>query len=402
MRSRSPLPFPFSSLRTRPPTWALACVSAVLLGGCSSLLTRSTQEAPAPVVDRSPPPEPVAAAPAPNALPLLQPAPLPLPVNLPDNSYAGHPQSQPLAVELAREMALSPEWIVSVLAQAQRVESVRKLIMPASNPGGKNWQAYRARFIEPIRLKAGAQFWQQHADTLARAESRYGVPRDIIAGVIGVETIYGRYTGQFRVLDVLTTLTLDFPAGRSDRSGFFRKELAHFLRLCAEQGSDPTTVMGSFAGAIGLPQFMPSSIRHHAVDFDGDGHIDLLNSQADAIGSVAHYLAAHGWQSGMPTHYTVAPPQDATARETLLGPDIKPTFTVQEMRTLGAELDPAGQQHTGKLALVMLHNGGAAPTYVAGTDNFYAITRYNQSSYYALAVIELGRTLSLNVKSGKD
>jgi membrane-bound lytic murein transglycosylase B len=395
-----------------PTVMRLSCLALaglmLTLSGCSSLVRRSSADAPAPVVERSVPMPSQPAASAVNRsaadvapegpTPIRLPA-YPLPVNPEPGSYALHPRSQALALKLAREQGLDPEWTVSVLSQARFIEQVQRLNMPASNPGSKNWQAYRARFIEPIRLKAGAQFVKEHEATLQKAEARWGVPVDIIAGVIGVETIYGRYTGNMRVLDVLTTLSLDFPTGRSDRSPFFQNELGQFLRLCAEQHFDPMTVQGSFAGAIGLPQFMPSSIRAYAVDFDGDGVIDLRNSPADAIGSVANYLARHGWQRGMPTHYLVAPPTDLDQRQTLLGPDIKPTFSSDEMARLGAVLDEPGKRHTGKLALVLLHNGANEPTYLAGTDNFYTITRYNQSSYYALAVIELGRVLSLNTKN---
>jgi membrane-bound lytic murein transglycosylase B len=336
------------------------------------------------------------------ALSWLSPPSLSLPVNPGAGSYALHPQAQKLAEQLALKYQFDPVWAVSVLAQAQFNESVTRLIMPASNPGAKNWAAYRARFIEPIRLKAGVQFWRKNEALLQRAEDTYGVPMEIIAGVIGIETTYGRNTGSFRVIDVLTTLSLDFPKGRSDRSAFFQDELGQFLRLCAEQQTDPLSVLGSFAGAIGLPQFMPSSIRKLAVDFDGDGKIDLRRSDADAIGSVAHYLAQSGWRKGVPTHYIVLPPGDSAARNTLLAPDIKPTFTAQEFKDLGARLDASGQKHLGPLALVQLQNGGAEPTYVAGTENFYAVTRYNQSSYYALAVVEMGRTLGLAIKSDRD
>ncbi|WP_245503515.1 lytic murein transglycosylase B [Aquabacterium lacunae] len=401
-----------SSPHDTPTLMRLSCLGlaalVLTLGGCTSLIRRSSADAPAPVVERSVPMPPQSAASAatrstadstPQGPALIRLPAYPLPVNPEPGSYALHPRSQALALKLAREQGLDPEWTVSVLSQARFIEQVQKLNMPASNPGSKNWQAYRARFIEPIRLRAGAQFVKEHEATLQKAEARWGVPVDIIAGVIGVETIYGRYTGNMRVLDVLTTLSLDFPTGRSDRSPFFQNELGQFLRLCAEQHFDPMTVQGSFAGAIGLPQFMPSSIRAYAVDFDGDGVIDLRNSPADAIGSVANYLARHGWQRGMPTHYLVAPPTDLDQRQTLLGPDIKPTFSSEEMARLGAVLDEPGKRHSGKLALVLLHNGANEPTYLAGTDNFYSITRYNQSSYYALAVIELGRVLSLNAKA---
>jgi membrane-bound lytic murein transglycosylase B len=157
---------------------------------------------------------------------------------------------------------------------------------------------------------------------------------------------------------------------------------------------DPTTVLGSYAGAMGLPQFMPSSVRNFAVDFDGDGRIDLQRSPVDAIGSVARYLAEHGWQKNMPAYYEVKPPADKEALAKLLAPDIVPSFSVSEMQGLGATLPDAAQTHTGLLALVKLENGDGAPTYILGTDNFFAVTRYNQSSYYALAVIQLGQAVS--------
>ena len=276
------------------------------------------------------------------------------------------------------------------LADARKLALVQRLVMPPPAGTAKNWAAYRARFVEPQRIMAGARFWQDHADWLQRAEDRFGVPAEIVVGIVGVETFYGRITGNFRVLDVLTTLAFDFPSGRSDRSPFFRGELEEFLVLCRREGLDPTVPKGSFAGAMGLPQFMPGSINRFALDFDEDGRIDLNGSAADVIGSVASYLAAHGWQRGMATTYTVAPPVDTTARATLLQPDILPSFSAEQMLALGAELDDAGRAHAGALALVELQNGAAAPSFVAGTQNFYAVTRYNWSSYYAMAVITLG------------
>jgi lytic murein transglycosylase B len=221
----------------------------------------------------------------------------------------------------------------------------------------------------------------------------HGVPAEIVVAIVGVETYYGRITGGFRVLDALATLAFDFPTGRSDRSAYFRGELAHFFVLCEREGWDPTAVRGSFAGAMGLPQFMPSSQLDFAVDFDGDGHVNLGTSAADVIGSVAHFLAMHGWQRGLPTHYAVASPPPGEGLTALLAPDIQPSFTAAEFEQHGAQLAEDGRRHEGLLALVELLNGGATPSYVAGTQNFYAITRYNWSSYYALAVIDLADTL---------
>lgn len=317
-------------------------------------------------------------------------------------SYADRTDATQLADELARRHDLPVQWTRDAIAQARYREAVPKLIMPAANPGAKNWAAYRRRFVEPQRLRSGQRFWQVHAADLKRAEAKYGVPSHIVAGVIGVETLYGRDTGKFRVLDALTTLSLDFPKGRSDRSAFFRQELGEFLLMCREQGLEPSQVLGSFAGAIGWPQFMPSSIRRHGVDFDGDGHIDLMNSPTDAIGSVANFLAAHGWQAQWPTHFPVQPPASGPQLDTLLAPDIRPTFTASQMQELGAQLPQTAMNHPGPLAMVLLHNAGKPPTIIAGTRNFYAITRYNQSSYYALAVIELGQAISRSATRGNQ
>lgn len=310
------------------------------------------------------------------------------------DSYAAREDARRLAAELARSQALDEAWVWEALSRARYKESVTRLMMPAGPGTAKNWGVYRSRFVEPIRIRAGVNFYRRYEADLKRAETAYGVPASIIAGVLGVETIYGRQTGNFRVLDVLTTLTLDFPKGRSDRSAFFKAELGEFLKLCQEQQLDPESVLGSYAGAIGLPQFMPSSIRRYAVDFDADGHIDLLRSPLDAIGSVARYLAEHGWQPDWPAYFDIKPPQDEQALAKLLAPDIVPSFSATDMQELGAALSAGGQNHPGQLALVLLQNGSEAPTLVAGTSNFYAITRYNQSSYYAMAVIQLGEAVS--------
>jgi len=298
------------------------------------------------------------------------------------------------ARSIADELALDGDWVEATLAQARYVPAVAQLIMPSANPQARNWSAYRARFVETRRIDAGVRWWRDNEAWLDRAALRFGVPAQIVVGIVGVETFYGRLTGNFRVLDALATLSFDFPTGRSDRSGYFRSELGQFLRLVRREGWEASAVLGSYAGAMGLPQFMPSSVLNHAIDFDGDGRIDLMRSSADVVGSVARFLAAHGWQSGMPTHYPVDPPQDIVDRALLLVPDIVPSFSPAQMVERGARLDESALPHEGELALIELLNGEAAPSYVAGTQNFYALTRYNASSYYALAVVELGRAIS--------
>ena len=301
------------------------------------------------------------------------------------------------AAEVAESQQLDRAWVEAALAQARYQPTVARLIMPPAVGTAKNWSAYRSRFVEQQRIRAGLEFWRANVAWLDAAEAQHGVPPEIIVGIIGVETFYGRMTGGFRVLDALATLSFDFPTGRKDRSAFFRDELAQFLALAQREGLAPTSLMGSYAGAMGLGQFMPSSIRKYAVDFNRDGRIDMAaganNSAADVIGSVANYLASFGWQAGMPTHFGVQPPVDTSARAALLLPDILPSFSAEQLAAHGALLTEKGRVHSGLLALVELQNGDAAPSFVAGTQNFYVVTRYNWSSYYALAVIELGQAI---------
>jgi membrane-bound lytic murein transglycosylase B len=308
-------------------------------------------------------------------------------------AYAGREDVQRYAVEVAERHGLDPEWTRSTLAEARYQSAVARLIMPPPAGTAKNWALYRSRFVEPTRIRAALAFWSENERWLQQTEERYGVPPHIVVGIVGVETIYGQQMGGFRVVDALATLGFDFPSGRSDRSAFFRDELESFLVWSRREGLDPLAVRGSYAGAIGMPQFMPSSILRYGIDFDDDGHIDLHRNPADVIGSVAHYLAQFGWERGLATHYPVAAPVETRERALMLVPDIVPSFTPQEFAERGARLPEEARTLDGKLALVELQNGDAAPSYVAGTANFYAITRYNWSSYYAMAVIELGEAV---------
>ncbi len=316
--------------------------------------------------------------------------------NAPDIvTYGQREDVMRFGAELAQRRGLDVAWVQSKLAEARFVPSAAKFIMPPPSGTAKNWAAYRSRFVEPKRIRAGLAFWRENERWLVRAEAMYGVPAQIVVGLIGVESIYGQQMGNFRVIDALSTLAFDFPTGRKDRSAFFRDELEQLFVLSHSKGIDPLRPKGSYAGAMGMPQFMPSSANKYAVDFDGDGHIDLHNNAADVIGSVAHYLAEFGWQRDMPTRFEVAIPVDTADRAVLLGPDILPTFSAQQFTERGAVLSAAGNAFEGKLALVELQNGDAAPSFVAGTANFYAITRYNWSSYYAMAVIDLGEAIAL-------
>ena len=301
------------------------------------------------------------------------------------------------ADDIAERRNLDRDWVRLAIGQARYLPSVAKLVLPAPSGTPKNWRVYRSRFIDPARIQAGVNFWQANQQALARAEQEYGVSAEIIVGIIGVETIYGQQTGKVRVMDALTTLAFDFPAAHPrarERAAFFKGELEQFLSHCQRAGIDPLSLLGSYAGAMGMPQFMPSSWVKYAIDFDGDGKVDIATSPADVIGAVASYFKTFNWQAGMPTHYEVSFDAAKLDLDSLLAPDILPTFSVASFSAKGAVLDAAGLQHPGPLALVELQNGNAPPRYVAGTDNFYAITRYNWSSYYAMAVIELGRAVA--------
>jgi len=316
--------------------------------------------------------------------------------------YAGHDEAMRWADEAAQRRGLDAAWVRQALARAQFLPVVSRLMQPAPPGTPKNWGVYRSRFIDPVRIAAGVRFWRQNEAALQRAQQQYGVPPEIVVGIIGVETIYGQQMGTFRVLDALATLSFNFPANHpraADRTAFFRAELEQFLVLQARRGADPLQPVGSFAGAMGMPQFMPSSIARWAVDFDGDGRIDLTRSADDVIGSVANYFRSYGWQPGMPTHYPVRFDPDRLDKEALLAPDILPSFSVASFTAKGAVLEEPALRHQGPLALVELQNGGAEPQYVAGTENFYVITRYNWSSYYAMAVIELGQEVRRAVEA---
>lgn len=354
---------------------------------------------PAPAPAEPAPTVPLPAATAPAEPPPAAPAATPPAADI--TVYAESPAAMAFADDLAQRRGLDPLWVREQIGAARRQPTAIRLSLPAPRAAFKNWAAYRARFIEPVRLRAGQRFWDTHRAALERAEREYGVPASLIVGVIGVETLYGQHTGNFRVIDALATLAFDFPASHpraEARAEFFRSELEQFLSLSQRTGMDPQALRGSYAGAMGWPQFMPSSWARFAIDFDGDSKIDLFNSPVDAIGSVANYFKAYGWQPGQPTHYTVGFDLNRLDKEALLAPDILPSFSAESFAAKGALLDAEGKKHVGKLALIELQNGdpangGSAPTYLAGTDNFYVVTRYNWSSYYAMAVIELGETI---------
>ena len=311
--------------------------------------------------------------------------------------YASRADAMQAADGIAQRLGLEPHWVRQAIGQANYMPGIARAISPPPVGTQKNWTVYRSRFIDSVRINAGVKFWRDNRETLERAEQQTGVPASIIVGIIGVETIYGQQVGTYRVMDALCTLAFDFPTQHpraQARSAFFLSELEAFLALTQRTGTDPMALRGSYAGAMGLPQFMPSSWSKYAVDFDGDGRTDLFHSAADVIGSVANYFKAFNWRPGMPTHYTVRLHAEGLDKAALLAPDILPTFSASAMVAKGAELDISAMQHSGPLALVELQDGDRPALYLAGTENFYAITRYNWSSYYALAVIELGQEVT--------
>jgi membrane-bound lytic murein transglycosylase B len=276
------------------------------------------------------------------------------------HSYAKNTDAVALGKAIAQEQNLDEAWVLANLSEAKHVPRIVKLMTPLPAGGKKNWTAYQSRFVTPLHIAAGVAFWQANQDALLRAEREYGVPPRIVLGILGVETIYGRNTGGFRVLDALATLSFDYPKEhprREARVVYFRGELAQFLALAKQQGRDPASIKGSYAGAMGLPQFMPSSWVKYAVDFDGDGKIDLWTSTSDVIGSVANYFKAYGWKA-------------------------------DPARLLGES--------------VALENGDDTPTAYPIDDNFFVITKYNNSYYYAAAVLELGAAIEAEIKTKNE
>ena len=289
-----------------------------------------------------------------------------------------------------------------IFRQTRYVESAIRFIKPAPAGRPKNWRAYRARFVDPIRINAGVRFWNDNLDALTRAEAQYGVPAEIIVGIIGVETVFGRNTGNFRVMDAITTLAFDYPdtPTRAARMDFFRGELENTLLLARESNIDPFSLLGSYAGAIGLPQFMPGSIREFAVDFDGDGRVDLRGSTVDAIGSVANYLSKHGWHAGSPIVFATrvrnadnnTDSNASRAWDQFIGQGLEAKFTLAELTSAGVMPNTRVPDDM-LLGLIDLQNGAEATEYWLATTNFYAITQYNRSYFYAMSVVDLGRAI---------
>jgi membrane-bound lytic murein transglycosylase B len=285
----------------------------------------------------------------------------------------------------------------TLMAQVRFVDAAVQLVKPAPPGKPKNWQAYSRLTVEPVRIDGGVKFWNDNVDALNRAEALYGVPAEILVGIIGVETVYGRNTGRFRVVDALATLAFSYPEApqRRDRMAFFRGELESTLLFARQTGIDPLSLKGSFAGAIGMPQFMPSSLIKYAVDFDGDGKVDLLGSSSDAIGSVAAFLVAHGWQREQagPLVYAAAV-SPSRQWESMINQGLVAKYRAPELSAAGVTTTvPVPEQQS--YGLVDLQNGADPTEYWLANANFFAITQYNRSYFYAMSVVELGRAVRL-------
>ena len=303
--------------------------------------------------------------------------------------YAGRADVRAFVDSLAAEYGVPRSWAERVLASGRRSAQAERLMTPTLTPPPRDWVRYRARALDEARLREAVAFHERHRRSLARADDDFGVPAEIVVAIIGIETVFGRVMGSFRTLDVLLTLAFDYPR----RADFYREELAHFLILGYQGRLDVLKQTGSFAGAIGLPQFMPSSIRRYALDYDGDGRIDLARSPTDAIGSVASYLQRQGWQRGEPVMF------DAIANEAIaeqLGRGIVATHAWADVADLGVRIDGYLPPEAKVVLLDLPYLQEDQSTnfeYRVGTVNLATILHYNRSYFYGAAVAEFAATL---------
>jgi membrane-bound lytic murein transglycosylase B len=300
-------------------------------------------------------------------------------------TFADEPAVIDFARDLEQRHGFNADELLAQFAQTRPNTRVLELIKPPASPLQRSWERYRPRFLNDRRINGGVRFWQENRATLARAREVYGVPEEVIVAIIGVETEYGANTGSFRVLEALATLAFNYPR----RADFFRTELEQFLLLARENNMDPLSMKGSFAGAIGIPQFMPGSQRRYAVDFDGDQRVDLSASVKDAIGSVARFLEQHGWQSGQPVAFRAQTSQEP--ERSLIEAGIRPSLKVADLAAQGIVATASDSQ--ANVALVDLVSPGRETEYWLCYENFYVITRYNRSSFYAMSVFQLAEEI---------
>lgn len=304
--------------------------------------------------------------------------------------YLSSPEARQFAERMVSEHGFERGEVDALLNAAEKKQSIIDAMQrPAEKV--KPWKDYRKIFITEKRIDEGVEFWRQNREALSQASQQYQVAPEVIVAIIGVETFYGRIKGGFRVIDALATLSFDYPP----RSAFFTRQLEEFLLLAREQRQDPLSLTGSYAGAMGYGQFIPSSYRSFAVDFDGDGFADIWDNRVDAIGSVANYFAKHGWAMGEPVVSRARAPQGLD--ETLLN-NLKLDKTVDELAALGLQVD-GGLPGDTKVLPFELEAEDGAQLWV-GLNNFYVITRYNRSTMYAMAVHELSQRILERVGEG--
>lgn len=302
-------------------------------------------------------------------------------------NYAASAQGKVFIDEMVSTHGYDRDQLTRWLADASKQSAI---IDSISKPAEKtlNWEGYRRIFITPARIEKGKAFLDRYQAEFDRAEAEFGVSRYVIAAIIGVETQYGDYSGRYRVVDALSTLAFDYPP----RSKFFRGQLEQFFLMTREQSLDPAELKGSYAGAMGFGQFIPSSYRHYAVDFDNDGVADIVSNPIDAIGSVGNYFAKHRWVKGAPVAEQVPAEQTATLDSGLFTRSLKPSLTVGDYRKAG--ITPLSSvDDSNRARLVRLQAEGGPQDWLT-YHNFYVITRYNHSHLYAMAVLELSGALA--------
>ena len=323
------------------------------------------------------------------------------PASRPQTESARRATMQRFGVELAAERKLPEPKVLSLLNEARYNPTVARIVAPvaAGQPRApRSWATYRGRVVEPILIAQGHAFIKQYGAELDRATARYGVPQTIIAAIIGVETLYGKNQGGFRVLDSLATLGFDYPdASRPDRAEMFRGQLADLIELDLAGRVDARTLKGSFAGAVGIPQFMPGSIKRFAVSARGAQEVNLSTNMADAIASVANFLVEHGWQRGLPTFVPVKLPASA---DKLVDGGLKPTLDWPQLQAAGAKLAPGAKEAPwmrAPLGVIDLPEERAGTVeFRTATQNFFTITLYNRSYFYAASVADLANALGDN------
>ena len=303
-------------------------------------------------------------------------------VSAADHPAALRPQVETFVDEMVEKHGMARAQLRALMQQARPQRDILRAM--SAQTTARPWHQYRPLNVNPQRVAGGAKFWALHERVLARAEREFGVPAEIVVATIGVETAYGTFTGTHRVLDALTTLAFDFPR----RADFFRGELEQFLLLARDRVLDPLSIKGSYAGAMGIPQFMPSSYQRYAIDFDGDGRKNLWDSVADSIGSVANYYRTFGWQEGRPI--AVAAKVEGDGYAALAERGIEAAIDAATLTQSG--VTPLHEIGEDRVAMLVLE-GDAGSEYWLGLNNFYVITRYNRSVNYAMSVFQLAQEI---------